>query len=162
MNTLILQVQALTARAKLMELLLESIPQFLTQFLAVSAKGGPNGYKEFTTFQMISVMTSVLSICYGVAKNSHKEIKILPLAYELVSFAFILSEVVLIALFSRFTFSNPFASYDFTISTSFPKLHLLYTFPLIFISLLVSCFLILSARPTSGKYKAAFFFPSSS
>ena len=61
------RVLLFTSRAKMGEIFLESIPQFLTQLAMTSAKG-QEGLKQLSSLQMVSVATSVIAIALGVSQ----------------------------------------------------------------------------------------------
>ena len=54
-------------RAKLGEIFFESIPQFLTQLAMTSAKG-QEGVRQLSSLQMMSVVTSAITIALGISK----------------------------------------------------------------------------------------------
>jgi hypothetical protein len=62
-----LQASRFAALSILGEIFIESLPQYVTQFLMVSAKGLPDGFREFTDSQQLSVITSAISISLGIA-----------------------------------------------------------------------------------------------
>ena len=53
-------------QCKLAEILVESLPQFLTQILMISAKGN-EGERVFTWIQWVSVIFSALNIVFGIS-----------------------------------------------------------------------------------------------
>ena len=60
-------VSLAAGRARLCEIFFESIPQFLTQLLMTSAKG-TDGVRDLTNLQTLSVVSSAISIAFGISK----------------------------------------------------------------------------------------------
>ena len=72
MTEILNKASFLASRAKLGEIFFESIPQFLTQILMTSGKG-ESGVRELTFLQRVSVMSSAISIAFGVSKFGVRE-----------------------------------------------------------------------------------------
>ena len=99
-----------STRAKLGEVFFESIPQFFTLLIMTSAKGN-QGLRELTYWQMISIVTSTVTIAMGVsnyivenggrflARNHSK------LATRLVVIIVVSLEVAFCGGISRFSFA---------------------------------------------------------
>jgi hypothetical protein len=102
------------ALSKLGEIFIESLPQYITQFLMVSAKGSREGFREFTESQRLSVITSGISISMGIAsfmvQQRPKNLYIQNQFHSLASFvsiiAFVVSEIAFLSCVARFTFAS--------------------------------------------------------
>jgi hypothetical protein len=152
-----IQAKKFTALFELGEIFIKSFPQYITQFLMVSAKGSPEGFKEFSDAEQLSVITSGISISLGIAsfminqKNTNNFIS--NRYHSFASFVsitiFIISEIAFVAGIGRFAFASDL-TFDFPESTGkgqpgllFPKFHLLYFFPLLYLSTFFMCCLML-------------------
>ena len=98
------------SRAKLGEMFFESIPQFLTQVLMTSGKGD-SGIRELTPLQKVSVVSSAVTIAFGVSKYGlHEDGNFLSrnhskISSYLILFIYALSEIAFCGGLCRFSFA---------------------------------------------------------
>ena len=120
------------SHSKLSEVLVESLPQYLTQLIMVSAKGN-DGSRVLTTTQQLSVISSALSLVMGISKyvveaNGRYVSKThLKLASRLIVVLLLVSELAVTGGICKFSFA-------FTISSGkFPLIGVMM--PLVLVSM---------------------------